>query len=443
MTQKQWELVMGENPSGSLFEAETRPVENVTYGDIRGSGANAGAGSFMGRVRAKTGLDGFDLPTEAQWEYACRAGTATALNTGKDLTDATQCPEMDEAGRYDRNRDDGHGGYAEHTAAGSYLPNAWGLYDMHGNVWEFCLDWYGDYPAAAVTDPAGPASGPDRVVRGGGWSSSQARECRSACRCIMGLSARDFESGFRTAFACAAATLGGRPQERTISVNFTGGDGGDFPVSTGGFAGDLIGYGEYAVEGGRWVDCTEAGGDGGVPETRIDLALQDDTGAAAPYAGVGVYLCSRPGIWKDSSGAAQSGNAQMLRCFLDDDVDGAPANPSHDHAGFKLENLPFSRYTVVVYFNRDVEGPIPAYSVNGRWYKGAAGGAAPAGASETWGNCRPGAGALSEEENTLIVRGLTSSTLVVQSPGASATARGCIAGFQVRGELESGPRAAE
>ena len=206
-TQKQWELVMGSNPS--YYKGDTRPVERVSYNMIRGTGSTAGAGwptyghavdasSFLGRIQEKTGLT-FDLPTEAEWEYACRAGTTTALNSGKDLTSTSSCPNMNEVGRYGYNRSDGKGGYSQHTKVGSYAPNAWGLYDMHGNVWEWCLDWYGSsYPASAVTDPNGPTSGSSRVLRGGVWDF-YAYYCRSAHRCNFYPSDSNSVSGFRVA----------------------------------------------------------------------------------------------------------------------------------------------------------------------------------------------------------------------------------------------------
>lgn len=184
VTQRQWELVMGNRPSdfNNTTYYKTRPVEQVSYSDVRGASAGAGwpannavdATSFVGKLRARTGFT-FDLPTESQWEYACRAGTTTALNSGKNLASWGSDANMNEVGRYWHN---GGKGYSSNSDAsvgtakvGSYLPNQWGLYDMHGNVAEWCLDWYGTYPGA-VSDPAGPTSGPVRVTRGGYWDSS-------------------------------------------------------------------------------------------------------------------------------------------------------------------------------------------------------------------------------------------------------------------------------
>lgn len=207
MTQKQWTLVMGSNPS--RYKGDTRPVEQVSYNDIRGalSGANWPAhaqvdtDSFLGKIRTRTALN-FDLPTEAQWEYACRAGTTTALNNGRDLSSTDQDAAMDEVGRYSYNQNDGKGGYSSYyTKVGSYVPNAWGLYDMHGNIWEWCLDWYGSYATGAVTDPMGSASGSHRVFRGGNTAYG-AQGCRSAFRNYGDPSGRNGRPGFR--LCCSA-----------------------------------------------------------------------------------------------------------------------------------------------------------------------------------------------------------------------------------------------
>ncbi len=184
VTQKQWELVLGRNPS--QHKGDTRPVEHVTYDEIRGMvrgehRAEVAEGSFMGVLRRKTGL-AFDLPTEAQWEYACRAGTGSALNSGRDLCGVIECGNLAQVGRYRGNVGDGKGGFAEHTKVGSYAPNAWGLYDMHGNVYEWCLDWYEpELGTNAVVDPKGPLAGGDRVVRGGYYYVG-AEFCRAGYR---------------------------------------------------------------------------------------------------------------------------------------------------------------------------------------------------------------------------------------------------------------------
>ena len=205
VTQKQYSLVMGSNPS--RYRGDMRPVEYVSYDNIRGSSAGAGwpasslvdGTSFLGKLRAKTGLDTFDLPTEAQWEYACRAGTTSTYNNGGNTED-----DLKTLGRYSGNQNDGRGGYSQHTTVGSYAPNAWGLYDMHGNVLEWCLDWSGKL--AGGTDPKGATSGSGRINRSGSWDSnvSGCRSSRQSNVLYPSSNNRDDSDGFRL---CCSAGL--------------------------------------------------------------------------------------------------------------------------------------------------------------------------------------------------------------------------------------------
>ena len=196
MTQKQYMLVMGSNPS--RYTGDKRPVEMVSYDMIRGSSNGAqwpsssavDATSFMGKLRARTGLD-LDLPTEAQWEYACRAGTTSDFNNG-----GSSESDLNKLGRYTGNQTDGKGGYTQHTTVGSYLPNVWGLYDMHGNVWEWCVDWAGEL--ADGTDPQGSLSSAEREARGGCWGYN-AGICSSSHRLVARPSSVSYYGGFRFA----------------------------------------------------------------------------------------------------------------------------------------------------------------------------------------------------------------------------------------------------
>ncbi len=160
VTQGQWQRVMGSNPS-RFTGSDRLPVEKVSWEECQ---------AFC----RKTGLR---LPTESEWEYACRAGTETPFETGWTI-------RPDQA-NYDGNYTYGNGPKGVYrkrtTAVGSFAANGWGLYDMHGNVYEWCADWYGAYPSGPVTDPTGPASGKSRVLRGGSWFNDP-RDCRSAGR---------------------------------------------------------------------------------------------------------------------------------------------------------------------------------------------------------------------------------------------------------------------
>ncbi|MDD3579448.1 MAG: formylglycine-generating enzyme family protein [Desulfobacca sp.] len=166
VTQGQWQALMGHIPSRMLKTGADLPVEGVNWNDCQ---------EFIRKLLAlQEGI--YRLPTEAEWEYACRAGSPTALANGDLITLFCELdPALDEIGWYCGNSNRSLQPVAQKR------PNAWGLYDMHGNVAEWCQDWYSSYPETAQTDPAGPLSGPGRVVRGGSWFSS-AKKCRCAAR---------------------------------------------------------------------------------------------------------------------------------------------------------------------------------------------------------------------------------------------------------------------
>jgi formylglycine-generating enzyme required for sulfatase activity len=258
-TQYQWKAIMSQqwsettNPSTrpSWFNNEsyweTRPVERVSYEMIRGGSKGMGwpdnddvdDDSFMDILRTKTGMK-FDLPTEAQWEYACRAGTTTALNSGTDLTKADKDDAMNAVGRYRYNS--GYIDYCEDDPAisvwdlsqgtakvGTYAPNAWNLYDMHGNVLEWCLDWnysnsFDDSSTEQnpVEDPKGESYdselGDSRAMRGGDWCSP-ASGCRSAYRGATQYDAAEAYSGFRI----VCLTMPDPEQQHTYSVTMKSG----------------------------------------------------------------------------------------------------------------------------------------------------------------------------------------------------------------------------
>ena len=234
VTQAQWDLIQSSRRAPSIFSNATdramRPVENVCYNEIRNAAnsqtantaynwpADPNPSSFLGKLRTKTGLD-FDLPSESQWEFAARAGNGdTKWGDGSGIQNTDLDTNLDQLGRYQKN-----GGYVQNGSSyaaptsscgatngtaivGSYAPNAWGIYDMHGNVWEWCLDWYADnitaYGGKININPSEPAktlagvAGGSRPKRGGGWDRV-AGHCRSAYRNYDPPSGRYNNTGFR------------------------------------------------------------------------------------------------------------------------------------------------------------------------------------------------------------------------------------------------------
>ena len=181
VTNAQWKAVMGDVPS--KWKDDERPVEQVSWDDAVSfckKLSSQPAERAVGRV--------YRLPTEAEWECACRAGSTTAYSFGDHESLLGIFAWFSE-----------NAGKQTH-AVGKKQPNAWGLHDMHGNVWEWCSDWYGDYPRGAVTDPKGLKTGSRRVYRGGSWNRS-ARNCRSAFRYGFSPSLRYRGLGFRLALS--------------------------------------------------------------------------------------------------------------------------------------------------------------------------------------------------------------------------------------------------
>jgi len=201
--QKEYQRIMGTNPSN--FKGDYLPVENVSWYDAieycnrrsqregltpaytidkkqRDPNNKNHYDTVKWTVTWNKNANGYRLPTEAEWEYACRAGTTSAYNTGANISDDT--------GWYDANS----GGKTR--PAGQKTANDWGLYDMHGNVVEWCWDWYGAYSSGAQTDPAGPSAGDNRVKRGGCWLDN-ASSARSVGRSSFHPNDGSYYIGFR------------------------------------------------------------------------------------------------------------------------------------------------------------------------------------------------------------------------------------------------------
>ncbi|MFP4055743.1 MAG: formylglycine-generating enzyme family protein [Candidatus Brocadiia bacterium] len=178
VTQKHYEKVMAKNPS--RFDGDDLPVENVSWFD---------ATAFCEKLSEMDDSGSYRLPTEAEWEYACRAGTQTTYYWGDEFD-----------GRYawiDKEPD------GPTNPVGKLRPNKWGLHDMSGNVWEWCQDWYApNYMGAKQVDPTGPAKGKGRVLRGGSWYYNE-DSCRSANRRTHPPERVDGDAGFRVVYVPA------------------------------------------------------------------------------------------------------------------------------------------------------------------------------------------------------------------------------------------------
>jgi formylglycine-generating enzyme required for sulfatase activity len=191
VTQAQWQAVMGNNPSN--FQGEKLPVETVSWEDCR---------KFCEKLSRMDGKR-YRLPTEAEWEYACRAGTATPFNFG----DTIDTEQANYAGNYRFGQSKKRFDRQQTTPVGSFPPSGWGLFDMHGNVWEWCTDWFGAkyYKRSPRQNPQGPKHGDRRVLRGGSWGNHD-WICRAAYRNTLPPGLRVVNIGFRVVLVVGART---------------------------------------------------------------------------------------------------------------------------------------------------------------------------------------------------------------------------------------------
>ena len=198
-TQVLWQVIMGDNPA-HFNDNNNKPVERVSWDDVQ---------VFIKNLNDHVENLAARLPTEAEWEYACRAGTETPFSFGSNIT--TEQVNYDGNYPYAGGKKDIFRG--ETLAVKSLPANAWGLYEMHGNVWEWCHDWYEEYPKNNISDPQGPPSGAGRIIRGGSWRGS-GRDVRSAIRSGFGPDYRDFNLGFRLALGHTDLRQGRKGREQ-------------------------------------------------------------------------------------------------------------------------------------------------------------------------------------------------------------------------------------
>lgn len=252
VTQAEYQAIMGENPS--VFTGDDFPVESISWMDAiqycntrsTQEGLTPAYAVDGQNVSWDRSANGYRLPTEAEWEYACRAGTDTPFNTETSIS----ADEANYWGHYPYLIEDNYfsqgnletkpGVYRQTTVAvGSFEPNAWNLYDMHGNVGEWVWDWYGSYETAEQTDPTGPASGTLRVHRGGGWNDF-AKNLRSAYRATLPPDSSSFNIGLR--LVRSAGTGNGNVE--SSSAQSSGQDGGSVLIAYFSWGGNTRGIAE-------------------------------------------------------------------------------------------------------------------------------------------------------------------------------------------------------
>lgn len=252
VTQAEYQAIMGENPSA--FTGDDFPVESISWMDAiqycntrsTQEGLTPAYAVDGQNVSWDRSANGYRLPTEAEWEYACRSGTETPFNTETSIS----ADEANYWGHYPYLIEDNYfsqgnletkpGVYRQTTVAvGSFEPNAWGLYDMHGNVGEWVWDWYGAYETGEQNAPTGPASGTLRVNRGGGWNDF-AKNLRSAYRATLPPDSASFNIGLRLVRNAGA----GNGKVESSSVQSNSQSGGNILIAYFSWGGNTRGIAE-------------------------------------------------------------------------------------------------------------------------------------------------------------------------------------------------------